>query len=67
MILAVLATVALFGALFVYGFPYVQSFSPIAKYTGSKMGMILITGAFLLVVVWATSHVLRTLRLSKAT
>ena len=66
MILAVVATVALFGALFVYGFPYVQSFGPIAKFTGSKIGMIVITGAFLLVVVMVSSHVLRTLKLQKA-
>lgn len=66
MILAVVATVALFGALFVYGFPYVQGFGPLAKFTGSKVGMIAVTGAFLLLVVFVTSHVLKVAKLRSA-
>lgn len=63
MILAVVLTVALFGALFVYGFPFVQGFSPLQKFTGSKIGMIAITGVFLLVVVLVTSQVLKALKM----
>lgn len=66
MILPVVATVALFGALFVYGFPYVQGFGPIAKFTGSKLGMIAVTGAFLLVVVFVSSWVLKTVKIRSA-
>lgn len=66
MILAVLATVAVFGALFVYGFPFVQSFGPLQRFTGSKLGMIAITGAFLLLVVYVTSHVLKVAKIRSA-
>lgn len=64
--IAVAATVLLFGALFVYGFPYVQSFGPLAKLTGSKLGMIAVTGAFLLVVVFVSAHVLKVAKLRSA-
>jgi hypothetical protein len=64
--IAVVATVLLFGALFVYGFPYVQGFSPLQRFTGSKIGTIALTGAFLLVVVLVSAKVLRMFRVSSA-
>lgn len=66
MILPLVATVALFGALFVYGFPYVQNFGPLQRFTSSKLGMIAITGTFLLLVVVISSHVLKAVKMRSA-